>query len=125
VDLTQLLLLILIPIGVCITVIVVMIYRELKKTTTTLHKLLKNVEDTGNELLKEIKKLREDIVKTPMRSIRSAEIASSTRIREESSRSSNAEERESIWLDLSDPAVRQVYEYLKKKFEEEERGSNR
>jgi len=125
VDLTQLLLLTLIPIGVGITVIVVMIYRELKKTTTTLHRLLKNVEDIGDELLKEVKKLREDIAKTPVRSVRSAERALSTRIREESPRSSNAEEGEIIRLDLSDPAVRQWYEYLKKKFEEEEHGSNR
>ena len=124
-DLTQLLLLTLIPIGVCITIVVVMIYRELKKATTTLHRLLKNVEDTSNELLKEVKKLREDIVKIPAMSVRSVERASSTRIGEESFRISNAEERESIWLDLSDPAVRQWYEYLKKKFEEEERGSNR
>jgi len=125
VDLTQLLLLTTISIGVCITVIAVMIYRELKKTTTTLHRLLKNVEDTSNELLKEVKEFRGDIVKTPVRRVRSAERALSTSIGMESPRSSNAEERESIWLDLSDPAVRQWYEYLKKKFEEEERGSNR
>jgi len=125
VDLTQILLLTLIPIGVCIAVVDVMIYRELKKTTTTLHRLLKNVENTSNEILKEVKKLREDIVKTSVRRGRSAERASSTSVEIESLRSNNAEERESIWLDLSDPAVRQWYEYLKKKFEEEERGSNR
>jgi len=125
VDLTQLLLLTLIPIGVGITVVAVMIYRELKKTTTTLHRLLKNVGDIGDELLKEVKKLREDIAKTPVRSERSAERALSTRIGEESPRSSNAEERESKWLDLSDLAVRQWYKYIKKKLEEEEHGSNR
>jgi len=37
--------------------------------------------------------------------------------------SSKEEDKESIWLDLSDPAVRQVYEYLKKKFEEEGKSS--
>jgi len=125
VDLTQLLLLTLIPIGVGITVVVVMIYRELRKTTTTLHGLLKNVGDIGDELLKEVKKLREDIAKTPVRSVRSVEGASSTRIREESPLSSSDEEVVRIRLDLSDPAVRQVYEYFMKKFEEEERGSNR
>jgi len=125
VDLTQLLLLTLIPIGVCITVIVVMIYRELKKSTTTLYRLLKNMEDTGNELLKEVKKFREDIVKTPVRSVRSAERTSSTSIERGSPLGSSDEEIVGIRLDLSDPAVRQWYKYLKKLREEEERSSNR
>jgi len=132
VELTKLLLLINIVvniyISIYITIILAMIYERLRKNIVVIHEYLEKINNINtketilrlNKILEEVRMLKENMARIAAGHAESSKSASSTRTRNRGYSSAKNEEEGGIWLDLSDPAVRQWYEYLKRKFEKDE-----